>query len=87
LLPPSVSVPVPVLLNAPVPPIAWEIVVEKPLVSMLPPPALSVIVRVLDRLKLAPSCRVPPPKASARPHCRRCRPTETMPPLMAVPPV
>jgi hypothetical protein len=88
LLPESISVPAPVLVSPPAPPIPWLMVVSKPLVSMVPPPALSVIVRVVARLKLAPNCSVPPLKVSAPVLAPRLLSAETltMPALKLVPP-
>jgi hypothetical protein len=81
-------VPAPVLVNELAPAIPWEIVVEKLLVSMVPPPALSVIARVLDRSKVAPNCNVPPPKLSPRVAAPRLLSADTasVPALSDVPP-
>ncbi len=56
LVPLRVSVPAPVLIEEPLPVIACEISVLKPLVSIAPPPAFSVRDRVVARLKLAKNC-------------------------------
>src|SRR5262249_60121600 len=67
--------------------IAGEIVGEERLVWMVPPRALSVIARVFDRLKLAPSCSVPPPKVSGPVLAPRLLSalTLTVPPLRLAP--
>ena len=81
------SVPVPVLVNPPVPEIAPCRVSVLPLVSKVPPGVVSVIGRAM--VKLAVAWIVPPttvsivpaaPKALSEPAC-------TMPPLIVVPPV
>src|ERR1700682_935360 len=59
-MPDSVSMPLPALTAAPVPPIAWATIVLNPWVSNVPPPAFSVMVRLFARSKLAPNCSVPP---------------------------
>ena len=88
LAPERVSVPAPTLVRPPVPPMPCETVVLKLLVSIVPPPASSVIARVPARLKLAPSCSVPPLKVSpplALPRLASLD-TDSVPAFSVVPP-
>src|SRR5262249_58708982 len=86
LAPANTSVPSPILVRPPLPPMAPASVALLPLVSKVPPPALSVTARLV--VKPDRNCSVPPPKArplAAAPRLASAA-TASTPPLLAVPP-
>src|SRR5262249_28400214 len=85
-VPVSVSVPVPILVSPPVPEIVPASVALLPLVSNVPPPALSVTARLV--VKPDRNCKAPPPKARPPELLPRLLSAETatVPALIVVPP-
>src|SRR5271166_1719126 len=72
LLPESVSVPVPILVNEPELMMSPEKIESNPLVSMVPPRARSEIVREVFRLPVV--CKVPPLKSTNAPNLEALTP-------------
>jgi hypothetical protein len=86
LAPDSVSVPAPVLVRPPAPEMVPASVALLPLVSKVPPPALSVTARLVvnpERYRSVPPPKARPPEAAPR---FASAATASAPPLMVVPP-